>query len=196
MITAANRLNHVQEYYFSQKLREVGSLISQGKPIINMGIGSPDLKPDFSVIEAIQNAMKDSKAHQYQSYQGLPELRKGFSDFYKNNFQVDLDFTSEVLPLMGSKEGIMHISLAFLNEGDAVLIPNPGYPTYASVTNLVGAKPVLYDLKAENNWEPDFDALEKQDLSKVKIMWVNYPHMPTGASGSLLLFEEFVAVAK
>ncbi len=196
MITPAKRLNHVQEYYFSQKLREVGKLISQGKPIINMGIGSPDLKPDPSVIEAIQNAMYDLKAHQYQSYQGLPELRKAMAVFYETHFGISLDWNSEFLPLMGSKEGIMHISLAFLNEGDEVLIPNPGYPTYISVTNLVGAKPVLYDLKPENDWEPDFEALEKQDLSKVKIMWVNYPNMPTGASGSLKLFKRLVAFAK
>jgi LL-diaminopimelate aminotransferase len=196
MITTAKRLNHVQEYYFSQKLREVGKLISQGKPIINMGIGSPDLKPDASIIEAIQNAMYDSKAHQYQSYQGLPELRKAMANFYETHFGVSLDWNLEFLPLMGSKEGIMHISLAFLNEGDAVLIPNPGYPTYVSVTNLVGAKPILYDLKSENDWEPDFEALEKQDLSKVKIMWVNYPNMPTGASGSLKVFERLVVFAK
>ncbi|MEO8516577.1 MAG: aminotransferase class I/II-fold pyridoxal phosphate-dependent enzyme [Flavobacterium sp.] len=196
MITTAKRLDQVQEYYFSQKLREVGKLISEGKPVINMGIGSPDLKPDDKVVLAIQNAMNDAKSHQYQSYQGLPELRQGFSDFYKNNFQVDLNPNSEILPLMGSKEGIMHVSLAFLNEGDEVLIPNPGYPTYVSVTNLVGAKPVFYDLKTENNWEPDFDALEKQDLSKVKIMWTNYPNMPTGATGNLVLFEKLVAFAK
>lgn len=196
MIVAAKRLDQVQEYYFSQKLREVGKLLSEGKPILNMGIGSPDLKPAPRVIEAIQNSMGDSKAHQYQSYQGLPELRKAMADFYAKNFNVTVDFNSEILPLMGSKEGIMHISLAFLNEGDAVLIPNPGYPTYASVTELVGAKPVFYDLTAENNWEPDFEALEKQDLSKVKIMWVNYPNMPTGASGSLQLFEKLVAFAK
>ncbi|WP_035676502.1 pyridoxal phosphate-dependent aminotransferase [Flavobacterium limnosediminis] len=196
MIVAAKRLNQVQEYYFSQKLREVGNLVAAGKPILNMGIGSPDLKPSTRVIEAIQNSMTDSKAHQYQSYQGLPELRKAMADFYAENFNVTVDFASEVLPLMGSKEGIMHISLAFLNEGDAVLIPNPGYPTYTSVTELVGAESVFYDLKAENNWEPDFEALEKQDLSKVKIMWVNYPNMPTGASGSLQLFEKLVAFAK
>lgn len=196
MITTAKRLDQVQEYYFSQKLREVGQLISEGKPVINMGIGSPDLKPDSKVIQALQNAMNDSKAHQYQSYQGLPELRQGFADFYKTNFLVDLNSNSEILPLMGSKEGIMHISLAFLNEGDEVLIPNPGYPTYVSVTNLVGAKPVFYDLTTENNWEPDFDALEKTDLSKIKIMWTNYPNMPTGATGSLALFEKLVAFAK
>nr|WP_294937227.1 aminotransferase class I/II-fold pyridoxal phosphate-dependent enzyme [uncultured Flavobacterium sp.] len=196
MITTAKRLEHVQEYYFSQKLREVSKLISEGKPVINMGIGSPDLQPDETVTKAMVNAMTDAKAHQYQSYQGLPELRKAMADFYKKYFNVEVDFTSEVLPLMGSKEGIMHISLAFLNEGDAVLIPNPGYPTYASVTNLVGATPIFYDLNAENNWEPDFEALESRDLSKVKLMWVNYPNMPTGATGSLALFEKLVAFAK
>jgi LL-diaminopimelate aminotransferase len=193
MILTANRLNTVEEYYFSSKLREVRELIAQGKPIINMGIGSPDLKPSKLVVEAIQNAMNDAVAHQYQSYQGLPELRKGMADFYKKFFHVDADFNTEILPLMGSKEGIMHISLAFLNEGDEVLIPNPGYPTYTSVTNLVGAKSVFYDLNEENNWEPNFEALEKQDLSKVKLMWVNYPNMPTGASGSLDLFKKLVA---
>jgi LL-diaminopimelate aminotransferase len=196
MIIAAKRLEQVQEYYFSQKLREVGKLISEGKPVINMGIGSPDLKPDETVTQAMVNAMTDLKAHQYQSYQGLPELRKAMADFYAKHFNVTVDFASEVLPLMGSKEGIMHISLAFLNEGDVVLIPNPGYPTYTSVTKLVGAIPVFYDLNPETNWEPDFDALEKLDLSKVKLMWVNYPNMPTGASGSLDLFEKLVAFAK
>jgi LL-diaminopimelate aminotransferase len=196
MIVTANRLNTVEEYYFSSKLREVRELISQGKPIINMGIGSPDLKPSKLVVEAIQNAMNDAVANQYQSYQGLPELRKGMADFYKKFFNVDADFNSEILPLMGSKEGIMHISLAFLNEGDEVLIPNPGYPTYTSVTNLVGAKSLFYDLNEENNWEPNFEALEKLNLSKVKIMWVNYPNMPTGASGSIDLFQKLVAFAK
>lgn len=192
----ANRIAIVEEYYFSSKLREVRQLISEGKPIINMGIGSPDMVPSKSVIEAIQNAVTDENAHQYQSYQGLPELRNGMADFYKNNFQVDLNSNSEILPLMGSKEGIMHISLAFLNECDAVLIPNPGYPTYTSVTKLAGATPVFYDLIESNNWEPDFEKLEQQDLSKVKIMWVSYPHMPTGATGSLNLFEKIVAFAK
>ena len=196
MIQTAKRLNSVEEYYFSKKLREVRQMISEGKPVINMGIGSPDLVPHSSVIEAIQKAMFDDKAHEYQSYQGLPELRKGMSDFYKNQFGVDLDSNSEVLPLMGSKEGIMHISLAFLNEGDEVLIPNPGYPTYASVTELVQAKAVYYDLSDETNWQPDFDALEKSDLSKVKLMWVSYPHMPTGKNGSLELFEKLIRFGK
>jgi len=196
MITTANRLNTVEEYYFSAKLREVRNLIAQGKPVINMGIGSPDLKPSKAVIETIQNAMQDENAHQYQSYQGLPELRQSIAAFYKKQFNVDADFNTEILPLMGSKEGIMHISLAFLNEGDGVLIPNPGYPTYTSVTELVGAKAVYYDLKEENNWEPDFEKLEKIDLSRVKIMWVNYPNMPTGAAGNFILFEKLVAFAK
>jgi LL-diaminopimelate aminotransferase len=196
MIRNAKRLNIVEEYYFSTKLREVRSLVLSGKPIINMAIGSPDLKPSKKVVEAIQNAMHDDVAHQYQSYQGLPELREGMVNFYKNFFSVDLDATNEVLPLMGSKEGIMHISMAFLNEGDNVLIPNPGYPTYTSVTNLVGAKPVYYDLKESTNWEPDFESLEKLDLSNIKLMWVNYPNMPTGAPGSIKLFEKLVGFAK
>ena len=196
MITSATRLDIIEEYYFSSKLREVRQLASEGKPIINMGIGSPDLLPSQAVIDAIVGAMQDQNAHQYQSYQGLPELREGMADFYKNNYGVALNPANQILPLMGSKEGIMHISLAFLNEGDQVLIPNPGYPTYTSVTNLVGAVPVYYDLKEENNWEPDFELLEKLDLTKVKIMWVGYPHMPTGASGSLQLFEKLVSFAK
>ena len=196
MITTAKRLETVQEYYFSRKLKEVRQLMSEGKPIINMGIGSPDLAPHSSVIEAIQNAMFDDKAHEYQSYQGLPELRLGFADFYKNQFYVDLDFNLEMLPLMGSKEGIMHISLAFLNEGDEVLIPNPGYPTYASVTELVQAKAVYYDLKEDNNWQLDFEALERTDLSKVKLMWVCYPHMPTGANGTLELYKKLIDFGK
>jgi len=196
MITTAKRLDTVEEYYFSSKLREVRQLASEGKPIINMGIGSPDLQPSQEVIDAVVLAMQDENAHGYQSYQGLPELRKGMVDFYKSNYDVDLNPNTEVLPLMGSKEGIMHISLAFLNEGDHVLIPNPGYPTYTSVTNLVGAVPVYYDLKEETNWEPDFEGLEKLDLTKVKIMWIGYPHMPTGARGSIALFEKLVAFAK
>ncbi|UPQ77856.1 aminotransferase class I/II-fold pyridoxal phosphate-dependent enzyme [Flavobacterium azooxidireducens] len=196
MITTADRLNSVQEYYFSKKLREVNQMLSEGKPIINMGIGSPDLLPHFSVVNAIQNSMNDKKAHEYQSYQGLPELRKAMTTFYQNQFNVSMDFASEVLPLMGSKEGIMHVSMAFLNKSDEVLIPNPGYPTYASVTELVQAKPVFYDLIEENNWLPDFEALEKLDLSKVKIMWVCYPHMPTGANATKEVFEKLIAFGK
>ena len=196
MITTAKRLDTVEEYYFSSKLREVRQLQSEGKSIINMGIGSPDLSPSKAVIEAVAAAILDENGHGYQSYQGLPELRKGMADFYQNQFGVELNPNNEILPLMGSKEGIMHISLAFLNEGDHVLITNPGYPTYTSVTNLVGAVPVYYDLKEANAWEPDFEALEKLELKKVKIMWLGYPHMPTGARGSLALFEKLVAFAK
>ncbi|APQ16611.1 pyridoxal phosphate-dependent aminotransferase [Maribacter hydrothermalis] len=196
MMQTANRLNTIQEYYFSKKLREVRSLMAQGKPIINMGIGSPDLTPSQKVLNAIQEAVMDSGAHQYQNYQGLPQLREAISSFYKNKFDVDTNPENEILPLMGSKEGIMHISLSFLNEGDEVLIPNPGYPTYTSVTNLVGAIPKYYDLTAENGWFPDLEKLAKQDLSKVKVMWLSYPHMPTGATATTDQFVEIVAFAK
>tara|TARA_R110000796_G_scaffold41772_4_gene103522 strand:- start:104421 stop:105566 length:1146 start_codon:yes stop_codon:yes gene_type:complete len=195
MITTADRLNTVEEYYFSKKLREVRGLIAEGRPIINMGIGSPDLAPSTNVLEAIQKAVSEDGAHQYQSYQGLPEFREAIVNFYKSSYGVTLNPLHEVLPLMGSKEGIMHISLAFLNPGDEALIPNPGYPTYSSVTNLVGAVPRFYDLVGSNNWFPDLKLLEEQDLSKVKLMWVCYPHMPTGASASKEQFEELVSFA-
>lgn len=196
MIEVAKRLHTVEEYYFSKKLREVGLLIASGKPIINLGIGSPDLQPPQRVIDAISNSLGDATAHKYQSYQGLPELREAMAAFYKTQFGVTINATNEILPLMGSKEGIMHISMAYLNAGDEVLIPNPGYPTYQSVTKLVGAKIVTYDLDASNNWMPNIEALEQQDLSKVKLMWVNYPHMPTGATPTATVFEELVAFAK
>jgi LL-diaminopimelate aminotransferase len=192
MIPNAKRLNDVKEYYFSVKLREVRSLISKGKPIINLGIGSPDLRPPQKVINALNNA----DVHGYQSYQGIPELRHAIAKFYQKNYRVSLQEQDEILPLMGSKEGILHISMAFLNEGDEVLIPNPGYPTYASVTRLVQAKPVFYNLIEDNNWFPDFEALEKLDLKKVKIMWVNYPHMPTGSSPTDELFKKLISFAK
>jgi len=196
MIKSANRLNTVEEYYFSQKLREVRDLVASGKPVINMGIGSPDLSPPDAVIDAIRDAVLEPAAHQYQSYQGLPELRQAIAGFYNSQFSVAIDFNSEILPLMGSKEGIMHISLAFLNEGDEVLIPDPGYPTYTSVTNLVGAVPRFYHLTEERNWQPDLETLEKQDLSKVKIMWINYPHMPTGAASTLESLQKLVDFAR
>lgn len=196
MIKPAERLDTVQEYYFSKKLREVRGLAAAGKPIINMGIGSPDLQPPAQVLEAIQGSLNDASAHKYQSYQGLPELRSAISEFYKNKFSVDTDSENEILPLMGSKEGIMHISMAFLNEGDKVLIPNPGYPTYTSVTKLVGAEPLFYNLSDTTNWQPDFKRLESQDLTDVKIMWVNYPHMPTGTDATLETFQKLVAFGK
>lgn len=192
----ANRLASVKEYYFSTKLREVAALVQAGKPIINMGIGSPDLAPNPAVVEALNAGMAHPKSHMYQSYQGLPELRNAMADFYQRFYQVSLDPLSEVLPLMGSKEGIMHISMAFLNKGDQVLIPNPGYPTYSSVTKLLEAEPVFYDLQAENQWQPDFEALEALDTRKVKLMWLNYPHMPTGAIAQKGSFEKLIQWAK
>jgi LL-diaminopimelate aminotransferase len=195
MVTA-NRLHTVEEYYFSKKLREVNAMKAAGAPIINLGIGSPDLAPPKTVISAITDCLMDASAHKYQSYQGLPELRSAMADFYQTHYNVSLNSENEVLPLIGSKEGIMHISMAYLNEGDAVLIPNPGYPTYTSVTKLVGADPIFYDLRANSNWQPDLTALEAMDLSKVKLMWVNYPHMPTGTFGDHTILKTLIAFAK
>lgn len=191
----ANRLHSVQEYYFSRKLREVRGLISDGHDIINMGIGSPDLAPPHQVVEALSQSLSQPTAHKYQSYQGTPELRQAVVNYYQTFFGVSLNAATEVLPLMGSKEGIMHVSLAFLNEGDGVLIPNPGYPTYASVTALVGAHAVPYSLDATNGWLPNLTELAKQDLSGVKLMWINYPHMPTGAKATMDFFEELIVFA-
>ena len=196
MIEPANRLQSVEEYYFSKKLREVNLLKASGLTIINLGIGSPDLHPPQKVITALTNSLTNPDAHKYQSYQGLPELREAMASFYREQYNVALSPKTEILPLMGSKEGIMHISMAYLNEGDEVLIPNPGYPTYESVTKLLSAKPVFYDLTQENNWFPDILALEKSDLSKVKLMWINYPHMPTGAKATYKLYEELVSFAR
>lgn len=192
----AERLAQIQEYYFSKKLKEVRELAAEGKPIINIGIGSPDLQPPQRVIETIQQAVLENGAHKYQSYQGLPEFRTAVQNFYHKHYSTGINAATEVLPLMGSKEGILHISMAFLNKGDKVLIPNPGYPTYTSVTHLVEASPVYYDLIAEKNWQPDLEALEQQDLSKVKMMWISYPHMPTGAKATKELFEQLVAFGK
>jgi aspartate/methionine/tyrosine aminotransferase len=196
MIKVANRLNKVEEYYFSKKLREVAFLKSQGKPIINLGIGSPDLEPPFKATMLLRDSLDDEGANKYQSYQGLPELREAIGDFYKQHYKVNLSGQTEVLPLLGSKEGIMHISMAFLNKGDAVLVPNPGYPTYAAVTKLLEAKPILYDLKENTQWQPDFIALERLDLKRVKIMWINYPHMPTGANADNKFYDEVIAFGK
>ncbi len=196
MIRTADRLHTVEEYYFSKKLREVRGLMAEGRPIINMGIGSPDLSPSKEIIESIQNAVTDVGAHQYQSYQGLPALREAIADFYKSKFSVEVNPLEEVLPLMGSKEGIMHISMAFLNPGDEVLIPNPGYPTYNAVTKLVGGIGRNYDLNEADGWFPDLEFLNNQDVSKVKLMWVSYPHMPTGATATKSKFEALVDFAK
>ena len=196
MIERASRIKYIEEYYFSKKLKEVFSLEKQGKPIINMGIGSPDIPPDRQVINALKKSLSHPKASMYQSYQGLPELRKAISNFYKNNYNVTVDYSSEVLPLMGSKEGIMHISMAFLNKGDQVLIPNPGYPTYSSVTKILEAEPVFYDLVEKNNWQPDWKYLESIDSNKIKLMWLNYPNMPTGAKTDINTLDRLIDWAK
>lgn len=195
MITA-DRLHTVEEYYFSKKLREVNALKEAGAPIINLGIGSPDLAPPKAVITAITDSLSDVSAHKYQSYQGLPALRLAMANFYKAHYNIVLNPQNQVLPLIGSKEGIMHISMAYLNQGDAVLIPNPGYPTYTSVTKLLGATPVFYDLNATSNWQPDLVSLEATDVSKVKLMWINYPHMPTGTLGDKKILKGLVDFAK
>ena len=195
MITA-DRLHTVEEYYFSKKLREVNALKAAGAPIINLGIGSPDLAPPKAVITAITDSLSDASAHKYQSYQGLPALRLAMANFYKAHYNISLNPQNQVLPLIGSKEGIMHISMAYLNQGDAVLIPNPGYPTYTSVTKLVGATPIFYDLNATSNWQPDLVSLEATDVSKVKLMWINYPHMPTGTLGDKKILKGLVDFAK
>ena len=192
----ANRLHSVEEYYFSKKLKEVNALKAAGKPIINLGIGSPDLQPSSQVVAALTAGLLDVNAHKYQSYQGLPEFRQAISEFYKKQYQTQINPETEVLPLMGSKEGIMHISMAFLNEGDSVLIPNPGYPTYAAVTKLVQANPIAYNLDESNNWLPNLDEIEALDLTKVKLMWISYPHMPTGAKAKKADLKKLVDFAK
>ena len=192
----AKRLNHVNEYYFSAKLQEVRTLEAAGKPIINLGIGSPDLPPPPQVIEGLNKALLNPAAHQYQPYKGTLDFRNAIALFYKTHYNVDLDPATQILPLMGSKEGITHISMAFLNEGDEVLIPNPGYPTYQAVTNMIGATPVFYELNEGGGWLPDLEKLDQQDLTRVKLMWVNYPHMPTGAAASEKVFEDLVKFGK
>ena len=195
-ITPANRVNSVQEYYFSRKLKEVAEMNAVGKNVISLGIGSPDLPPSEQTIATLCEHAQQPNEHGYQPYVGIPELRKGFSDWYKTWYHVDLDPKTEIQPLIGSKEGILHISLAFLNPGDGVLVPNPGYPTYSSVSKLVEANLISYELKEELNWQPDFEELEKMDLSNVKLMWTNYPNMPTGANASMELYEKLVAFGK
>lgn len=192
-IIPADRLNTVQEYYFSTKLREVAEMNAAGKNVISLGIGSPDLPPSEETVRALSESAAKNDAHGYQPHVGIPQLRDAFATWYKRWYDVTIDPAKEIQPLIGSKEGILHISLAFLNPGDGVLVPNPGYPTYTSVSKMVGAKIHTYDLDENNNWQPDFEALEKMDLSGVKLMWVNYPNMPTGANGSLGLFEKLVA---
>ena len=196
MIKVAERLNHIEEYYFSKKLREVKKLEMDGKPIINMGIGSPDILPPKKISESLEKSLNHKNAHRYQSYKGTDLLRESIKNFYKSNYNVELNSDNNILPLLGSKEGIMHISLAFLNPGDEVLIPDPGYPTYTSVTNIVGAKPIYFDLGEENSWLPDIDKLNQLNLTKVKLMWINYPNMPTGSDLDKVKFKELILFAK
>lgn len=188
----AKRLKGIGEYYFSQKLREIDALNMRGKNIINLGIGSPDLPPHPSVIKVLQEESAKPNVHAYQSYKGSSVLRNAISNWYKTWYNVDLIADSEILPLIGSKEGIMHICMTYLNEGDLVLVPNPGYPTYKSAVKLAGGISIDYDLQEENNFEPDFNSIEKLDLSKVKFLFVNYPQMPTGQLPSADLFEKLV----
>ena len=195
-IELANRLNGIGEYYFSKKLSEIAELNKQGDAVINLGIGSPDMPPHPSVIETLQTEAAKPNVHAYQSYKGAEALRNAFAAWYKKWYGVELNAATEILPLIGSKEGIMHICMTYLNEGDAALIPNPGYPTYRSAVQLAGGKCVEYELKEENNWLIDFDELEKKDLGKVKLMWVNYPQMPTGQLPTKKLFEKLVAFGK
>ena len=189
-ISAASRMNLVQEYYFSTKLKQIAEMRNSGIDVLNLGIGSPDLPPSAQTIEALANTAQNPKNHAYQSYVGIPALREAMAGFYQNAYGVELNPSNEILPLIGSKEGIMHISMAYLEAGDEVLVPNPGYPTYRAASLLTGATVVDYDLSEENGWLPDLVALAKKDLSKVKLMWVNYPHMPTGAKATKGFFEE------
>jgi aspartate/methionine/tyrosine aminotransferase len=192
----ARRLESIGEYYFSQKLREIDELNKQGKNIINLGVGSPDLPPHPDVIKVLQEESARADVHAYQPYKGSPVLRNAISAWYKKWYGVELDPVSEILPLIGSKEGIMHICMTYLNEGDRVLVPDPGYPTYRSAVKLAGGKCLAYELKAKNNYEPNFSKLEKKNLSRVKLMWVNYPQMPTGQLPTKDMFQKLVDFGK
>lgn len=193
MIKTSTRLEGIGEYYFSKKLREIDELNKAGKNIISLGIGSPDLPPHPDVIKVLQEESSKANVHAYQSYKGSPVLRKAISEWYNKWYGVSLDPESEVLPLIGSKEGIMHICMTYLDAGDEVLVPNPGYPTYRSAVALAGGKTVNYDLTASSSWEPDFESIEKNDLSRVRLMWINYPQMPTGKLPSTELFKKIIA---
>ena len=196
MIQAADRLSLVQEYYFSRKLKEVAQLNAAGRDIISLAIGSPDMPPSEQTIEKLCEVAHDPNAHGYQITMGIPELRHAMAGFYKRWYGVEIDGNTEVLPLIGSKEGILHVTLAFVNPGDEVLVPNPGYPTYTSLSKILGAKIVNYNLREDNGWQPDFEELEQMDLSKVKLMWTNYPNMPTGGRAQRETYERLVKFAK
>ncbi|MDB5262724.1 MAG: aminotransferase [Adhaeribacter sp.] len=196
IIPKANRLDHVQEYYFARKLAEVRNLMAQGHDVVNLGIGDPDLPASDETVTALTQSAQNQKNHGYQPYRSIPALRTAMAGWYHQVYEVTLNPDTEILPLLGSKEGIFHIAMAFLNPGDQVLVPNPGYPAYAAVTKLVNAEPVFFDLTAENDWLPDLDALRRLDTSKIKLMWLNYPNMPTGALASEADFEKIIAFAR
>lgn len=196
MIEFAPRLQGVTTYYFAEKLAQIREMEREGVPVINLGIGSPDRLPPPEVIEKLRSVAHDAGVNMYQSYRSLPTLRAAFTDWYAKHFKVTLDPETELLPLMGSKEGIMHIAMSFLGEGDQALVPDPGYPAYAAATELAGAEALLYPLEKRLGWRPDLSALSRLDLSKVKIMWLNYPNMPTGALADPKFFDELIAFAK
>ena len=195
-ISPADRLSSVSEYYFSRKLKEVAAMNAAGKGVISLGIGSPDMPPSEETVETLCTEAHNPNGHGYQPYVGIPELREAFARFYKRWYNVELDAKTEIQPLIGSKEGILHVTLAFVNPGEQVLVPNPGYPTYTSLSRLLGAEVVNYNLTEENGWMPDFDELERMDLSRVKLMWTNYPNMPTGANATPELYERLVDFAR
>ncbi len=196
LIQPAERLSLVEEYYFSRKLKEVAQMNAEGKDVISLAIGSPDMPPSPQTIDKLCEVARQPQAHGYQPTMGTPELRSAMAGFYKKSYDVDLDPKTEVLPLIGSKEGILHTTLALVNVGDEVLVPNPGYPTYTSLSKILGAKIVNYNLLEENNWQPDFDELERMDTSRVKIMWTNYPNMPTGGNASMETYKKLVDFAR
>ena len=195
-IKPADRLANVSEYYFSRKLKEVAQMNAEGKDVISLAIGSPDMPPSEETIDVLCREARKADTHGYQPTVGTPELRTAMAGFYKRWYGVELDPACEIQPLIGSKEGILHVTLAFVNPGDEVLVPNPGYPTYTALSKLLGAQIVNYDLKADNGWQPDFDQLEKMDLSRVKLMWTNYPNMPTGANAQRKTYEKLVDFAR
>ena len=195
-IKPAERLSLVSEYYFSRKLKEVAQMNSEGKDIISLAIGSPDMPPSEKTIQTLCEVASRHDTHGYQPTMGTPELRKAMADFYKRWYGVELNPATEIQPLIGSKEGILHVTLAFVNPGEEVLVPNPGYPTYTSLSKILGAKVVNYDLMEDNGWQPDFDQLEGMDLSKVKLMWTNYPNMPTGGNARMETYERLVDFAR
>lgn len=195
-ITPAERVSAVQEYYFSRKLKEVAKLNAEGQDIISLAIGSPDMPPSAQTVKKLCEVAAQPNAHGYQPTMGTPELRQAMAHFYKQWYNVDLDPNTEVQPLIGSKEGILHVTLAFVNPGEKVLVPNPGYPTYTSLSKILGAQIVNYNLREDNGWQPDFEELELMDLSNVKLMWTNYPNMPTGGNAQRETYERLVAFAK